>query len=58
MENWGLITYKESKFLHNKNSSQSTELDVVSVIAHEISHMWFGNLVTPKWYTYLIFINF
>lgn len=50
MENWGLAIYRESNFLHNVNSSQKTEMSVVRVIAHEISHMWFGNLVTPKWY--------
>ena len=49
MENWGLAIYRESNLLKNDLSTQSTELSVVRVIGHEISHMWFGNLVTPKW---------
>ena len=50
MENWGLATYKETNFLFNENSTQATEARVVSIIAHEISHMWFGNLVTCKYW--------
>ncbi|CAF0852077.1 unnamed protein product [Brachionus calyciflorus] len=50
MENWGLAIYKEANFLFNDKSTQTTESNVVRVIAHEISHMWFGNLVTPKWW--------
>ena len=50
MENWGLAIYKEIYFLHNANTSQAIEQQIVKIIAHEISHMWFGNLVTPKWW--------
>ena len=50
MENWGLAIYKEIYFLHNSNTSQFIEQQIVKIIAHEISHMWFGNLVTPKWW--------
>ncbi|CAF0711353.1 unnamed protein product [Brachionus calyciflorus] len=50
MENWGLAIYKETNFLFNDKSTQATESNVVRIIAHEISHMWFGNLVTPKWW--------
>ena len=49
MENWGLAIYKDTSFLKNQNSTQRTEQNVVRIIAHEVSHMWFGNLVTPKW---------
>ena len=50
MENWGLAVYLETNFLFKENvSTQTTEINVVRIIAHEISHMWFGNLVTPKW---------
>lgn len=51
MENWGLITYREVVLLADpKNRSISTEQYVSLVIAHEISHQWFGNLVTMKWW--------
>ena len=51
MENWGMATYRETNFLFKKGvSSQATENNVVRIIAHEVSHMWFGNWVTPKWY--------
>lgn len=52
MENWGLITYRESSILYSETiSSQSDRDRVVEVIAHELAHMWFGNLVTMKWWT-------
>ena len=45
MENWGLVTYKEARLLvDNETSSSSNKEGVVSVIAHEFAHMWFGNL--------------
>ncbi len=50
MENWGLITYRESMFLSTEVSSLSTKKSVALVIAHELAHMWFGNLVTMKWW--------
>lgn len=54
MENWGLLTYKESNLLYDKNNSPTTSKQTISnVIAHEISHQWFGNLVTPQWWKYL-----
>ena len=49
MENWGLAIYRDSSFLKNPTTSQSSEQSIVRIIAHEISHMRFGNLVTPKW---------
>lgn len=51
MENWGLITYREIALLSNPdNTSISNEQYVSLVIAHELSHQWFGNLVTMKWW--------
>lgn len=54
MENWGAITYRESALLiDEKNSSLSSKQWVAIVIAHEIAHQWFGNLVTMEWWTHL-----
>lgn len=50
MENWGLAVYAENNLLFNAQSTQTTEQNIVRIFAHEISHMWFGNLVTPKWW--------
>lgn len=52
MENWGLITYREVALLFDtKRSSASSQPYVASVIAHELAHQWFGNLVTMNWWT-------
>lgn len=52
MENWGLITYRETALLFEPNiSSSSSQYSVASVIAHELAHQWFGNLVTMRWWT-------
>lgn len=52
MENWGLITYRESALLYLPNiSSSSSQYYVASVVAHELAHQWFGNLVTMRWWT-------
>ncbi|XP_044259024.1 uncharacterized protein LOC123007677 [Tribolium madens] len=52
MENWGLITYKETGLLWDKNESSNYYLQKLkTVIAHEIAHMWFGNLVTMYWWS-------
>jgi len=54
MENWGLVTYRESRMLYDeKESSAIAQQNVASVITHEITHMWFGNLLTPEWWSYL-----
>lgn len=51
MENWGLITYRETTVLVDpKNSSVASKQHVAKVITHELSHQWFGNLVTMKWW--------
>lgn len=51
MENWGLITFREVGLLADPiNRSISGERLITQVIAHELSHQWFGNLVTMKWW--------
>ncbi|KAF2363702.1 Peptidase M1 membrane alanine aminopeptidase N-terminal [Trinorchestia longiramus] len=52
MENWGLITYRESSFLYDSSISTTSNLQRVGIIvSHELAHQWFGNLVTPSWWT-------
>jgi tricorn protease interacting factor F2/3 len=50
MENWGAITFREIALLVDKDSSVRAKKQVAEVIAHEISHQWFGDLVTMKWW--------
>ncbi len=50
MENWGLVTFREICLLCNEKSSQDVKQYVAIVIAHELSHMWFGDLVTMEWW--------
>uniref|UniRef100_A0A8C2C505 Leucyl/cystinyl aminopeptidase n=1 Tax=Cyprinus carpio TaxID=7962 RepID=A0A8C2C505_CYPCA len=50
MENWGLITFRETTLLVGSNSSSIDKQLVTSVIAHELAHQWFGNLVTMRWW--------
>ncbi|XP_076317960.1 uncharacterized protein LOC143229476 isoform X3 [Tachypleus tridentatus] len=52
MENWGLITYREGYLLYDERESSSYDkLRIVVTVAHELAHMWFGNLVTMRWWT-------
>lgn len=51
MENWGLITYREIALLVDpEKTTLSTKQYAATVITHELSHQWFGNLVTMKWW--------
>jgi aminopeptidase N len=51
MENWGLITFREIALLADpETASQSSREMVATVICHELSHQWFGNLVTMRWW--------
>ncbi|XP_076006764.1 endoplasmic reticulum aminopeptidase 2 [Genypterus blacodes] len=51
MENWGLITYRETSLLFDPlTASVSDKLWVTMVIGHELAHQWFGNLVTMEWW--------
>jgi puromycin-sensitive aminopeptidase len=46
MENWGLVTYRETALLIDpKYSSMDARQRVAIVVAHELAHQWFGNLV-------------
>ncbi len=54
MENWGAITYRESALLvDEERTSTGNKQWVALVIAHELAHQWFGNLVTMEWWTHL-----
>ena len=51
MENWGLITYRESCLLADPElTPESSRRFIATVISHELSHQWFGNLVTMNWW--------
>ncbi|KAI4898027.1 hypothetical protein NFI96_017466 [Prochilodus magdalenae] len=51
MENWGLITYRETALLYDPAvSSNGNKERITTIIAHELAHMWFGNLVTINWW--------
>uniref|UniRef100_A0A0K0DBG3 Aminopeptidase n=1 Tax=Angiostrongylus cantonensis TaxID=6313 RepID=A0A0K0DBG3_ANGCA len=52
MENWGLVTYREVALLIDPSKSSTRQKSRVAlVVAHELAHFWFGNLVTMKWWT-------
>jgi aminopeptidase N len=52
-EHWGLITFRETTLLLS-NSASSRDIErVATVVAHEVAHSWFGNLVTMPWWTEL-----
>lgn len=51
MENAGAITYREPLLLADPNTtSEDQKISIASVIAHEVAHQWFGDLVTMKWW--------
>ena len=52
MENWGLVVFRENALLYEEGVSSVVGLDWVAlVVAHELAHQWFGNLVTMEWWT-------
>lgn len=54
MENWGLVTYRETCVLFDpENTSTDRKQFIAIVVAHELAHQWFGNLVTMEWWTHL-----
>src|SRR6202020_2599843 len=51
MENFGCITYRETEMLvDKKNGTLDAKKEVAGTVAHEMSHQWFGDLVTPAWW--------
>ena len=50
MENWGLVTYRESMLLVGKGASLGTRKSVALTVTHELAHQWFGDLVTMRWW--------
>ena len=51
MENWGAITYRETALLYDpENSAPQAKQRILEVVAHEMAHMWFGDLVTMEWW--------
>ncbi|CAF4451977.1 unnamed protein product, partial [Adineta steineri] len=51
MENFGLVIYREvGVFFDEKTVSASRKQYITTVVAHEIAHQWFGNLVSPAWW--------
>ncbi len=50
MENWGAILYFDQYLLVDENSSVAERQNVFGIVAHEIAHQWFGNLVTMHWW--------
>ncbi len=50
MENWGAMTFREVRMLGDRKSAMQTKQGIAVVVAHELAHQWFGDLVTMKWW--------
>lgn len=50
MENWGLVTYRESCLLADASATLEAKQSVAITVTHELSHQWFGDLVTMAWW--------
>jgi len=50
MENWGAITFRETALLVNDSTTTAGKQRVSEVVAHELAHQWFGDLVTMEWW--------
>lgn len=54
MENWGLVTYRQVSLLYDREHSTTKVMQHIAyIVAHELAHQWFGNLVTMEWWTHL-----
>jgi len=52
MENWGIVTYRETVLLFKEGQSSISDREhIIATIAHELAHQWFGKLVTMEWWT-------
>lgn len=51
MENWGLILFDPRALMLDADANDDTRWTVLSVVAHELAHQWFGNLVTCNWWS-------
>ncbi|KAK0411404.1 hypothetical protein QR680_005638 [Steinernema hermaphroditum] len=50
MENWGLIFCRQVHIVFRQGLSNTNKEKIAEVLAHEIAHMWYGNLVTMEWW--------
>jgi glutamyl aminopeptidase len=56
MENWGIVTYRETRLLYDNSTNSIVDKDDVAItVCHELAHMWFGNL--GKYY-HMVSINY
>uniref|UniRef100_A0A182NNL8 Uncharacterized protein n=1 Tax=Anopheles dirus TaxID=7168 RepID=A0A182NNL8_9DIPT len=53
MENWGLVTYRETAIFFEEQQGEQQQVGVVTIVGHEFTHQFFGNLLAPKWWSYL-----
>lgn len=54
MENWGLVTYRESALRYDPTTQPMTqEKSTTCIIAHEFAHQYFGDFVSPVWWSYI-----
>ncbi|KAG0372777.1 Aminopeptidase 2 mitochondrial [Mortierella sp. AD032] len=51
MENWGLITFRTYAVLLDEHATNDRQREIAATVIHEISHQWFGNLVTMDWWS-------
>ncbi|KAK9505908.1 hypothetical protein O3M35_009875 [Rhynocoris fuscipes] len=50
MENWGLITFRETALLAGNDTTTRGLIGISGTVSHELAHMWFGDIVTMKWW--------
>ncbi|RVE53190.1 hypothetical protein evm_002023 [Chilo suppressalis] len=54
MENWGMVNYREAYLLYDENHTNLiNKIFIATIMAHELAHKWFGNLVTCFWWSNL-----